>query len=74
MNKTILKAIISLIIGVIFFHYMFFWDRTANLIWVIVSAVLGYYFVSSVIMSDQEFDDMENKIDELIENDEKIEK
>lgn len=50
MSKTILKSIISLIIATIVFVTN---DLLQLISWTMVLAVLGYYFVSPFIMSDE---------------------
>lgn len=67
MNKTILKGIISVVIGAIVFFFMFFVDKNSdwveNLIWTAVSSVLGYYFIAPLFMSEKEMEDFENKVE-----------
>lgn len=70
MNKTILKDIISVLVGAIVFFFMFLGDKNSDwveiLIWVVVSSVLGYFFISPLIMSDKEMEDFEKKVEEIL--------
>jgi hypothetical protein len=74
MNKTMLKGILSTIIGGIVFYFMFFSDKNNDifdcLIWSVMSCMLGYMFVGSLIMSNKEMEDFENEIDKWIKDDE----
>ncbi|TLS37168.1 hypothetical protein [Pseudalkalibacillus caeni] len=70
MVRTIIKGIISLIIGAVIFFFLFFISETKDFfdmaIWGTVSSVLGYVFLSSLLMSDKESKDFEKKIDDTL--------
>ncbi|WP_261134439.1 hypothetical protein [Bacillus sp. Marseille-Q3570] len=70
MNKTIIKGFISFIVGTTIFFCLFFISEFKDIfemaIWGMVSSVLGYIFISSLIMSDKETENFEEKINDTI--------
>jgi uncharacterized protein YacL len=70
LNTTILKGIISVLVGALVFFFMFLGDKNSdwieNLIWAVVSSVLGYFFIAPLLMSDKEMEDFEKKVEEIL--------
>jgi uncharacterized membrane protein YdcZ (DUF606 family) len=71
-DRAILKGIISSVVGTVVFGLMFFEDKNGDMFdfiwWSIVSGILGYIFISSFIMSEQETKDFEKKIGKWFED------
>ncbi|PGL73135.1 hypothetical protein [Bacillus sp. AFS055030] len=67
MNKSILKGILSVLIGVIVFGFLFLWQKDmelmANFFFSITAAILGYMVISPLIMTNEERKYFESKFD-----------
>ncbi|MEH7419477.1 hypothetical protein V7266_30055 [Neobacillus drentensis] len=78
MDKTVLKGLLSVLIGIIVFGFLFFWQKDMGLIsnffFSISAGILGYMFISPFILSNQEMKDFESKVDKWFEEDDSINK
>ncbi|MED3562515.1 hypothetical protein [Bacillus xiapuensis] len=72
MNKTILKGILSVLIGVIVFGILFLWQKDmglmANFFFSITAGILGYIVISPLIMSNEERKNFESKFDKWLDD------
>jgi hypothetical protein len=75
LNKTILKGILSVLIGVIVFGFLFLWQKDmgfmANFFFSITAGILGYMVISPFIMSNEERKNFESKFDKWLDDSEK---
>jgi hypothetical protein len=75
LNKTILKGILSVLIGVIVFGLLFLWQKDmglmANFFFSITAGILGYIVISPFIMSSEERKNFESKFDKWLDDSEK---
>jgi hypothetical protein len=75
MDKTILKGILSFLIGGIVFGFLFLWQKDlglmANFFFSISAGILGYTVISPFILSDDERKHFESKVDKWLDDSEK---
>lgn len=74
MDKAFLKGILSILIGVIVFGFLFLWQKDmglmANFFFSIAAGILGYMVISPLIMSNEERKNFESKFDKWIDDSE----
>lgn len=71
LNKTILKGILSFLIGVMLFGFLFLWQKDmgliANFFFSITAGILGYMVVSPLLMSIEEKRTFESKFNKWLD-------
>ena len=74
MDKAFLKGILSILIGVIVFGFLFLWQKDmglmANFFFSITAGILGYMVISPLVMSKEERKNFESKFDKWIDDSE----
>ncbi|MDQ6598064.1 hypothetical protein [Bacillus salipaludis] len=75
MNKAILKGILSVLIGVMVFGFLFLWQKDMgfmpNFFFSITAGILGYMVISPLIMSNEERNNFESTFDKWLDDREK---
>ncbi|MFD4707767.1 hypothetical protein ACFWM3_23390 [Gottfriedia sp. NPDC058432] len=70
LNKIVLKGILSFLIGVILFGFLFLWKKDmgliANFLFSITAGILGYMVVSPLLKSIEEKRTFESKFDKWL--------